>query len=562
MSTSESFSLPTTSIVRSPGWRFARGLAPAILLFVVLVGWLAHSLYARTQWWQEADEANLREWLDEARVFRKSLPEMVREYLAEHGKLMAANSTEGVDPELLNAKQKEIDDQLKALADPTRAYPGLLPLFPEIYRIEVQFADRQLEPIVWDSPTPRPRQQDRTRIQEFDHFLLGEDDQRAWLHVEYRLHAFNKIQRDEEQRAQITWGVGALVLLASIGALGWVYYSLRRERAREVAQLQISRQKEHAEKLALEHELRRQEVERHRDELDRKLLEQSLETERQQVRAAEAERSTLELKSQLYASIGIMAGSYAHNIKNLLVRPNDLLSRCLEADGLAKPQESMLKEVRHTLGTVTERLQQILRTVRRDPSRSEMTQVDLNAVVGDMQHTWEEMARDKWKLSLVVETAAEPLFIQGDLSHLQQAVENLLFNARDATFEMRNYLREQARSDPKLDVRARQQAIIDAAAWKGQVTLKTGRDDSGVWFEIADNGIGMSEEVRQRCTQTHFSTKRDNALYEGLNSGSGLGLSFVKMVLDHHLATMDVESSPLAGARFLLRFPAVAHASA
>ena len=41
------------------------------------------------------------------------------------------------------------------------------------------------------------------------------------------------------------------------------------------------------------------------------------------------------MKSQLYASIGIMAGSYAHNIKNLLVRPNDLLARCLEADGLS-----------------------------------------------------------------------------------------------------------------------------------------------------------------------------------------------------------------------------------
>ena len=31
----------------------------------------------------------------------------------------------------------------------------------------------------------------------------------------------------------------------------------------------------------------------------------------------------------LVASIGIMAGSYAHNIKNLLVRPNDLLARCM-----------------------------------------------------------------------------------------------------------------------------------------------------------------------------------------------------------------------------------------
>ena len=37
------------------------------------------------------------------------------------------------------------------------------------------------------------------------------------------------------------------------------------------------------------------------------------------------------------------------------------------------------------------------------------------------------------------------LEIEGDRSHLQQAAENLLFNARDATFEMRSHLREQAR---------------------------------------------------------------------------------------------------------------------
>src|SRR5262249_28077091 len=151
-----------------------------------------------------------------------------------------------------------------------------------------------------------------------------------------------------------------------------------------------------------------------------------------------AEGRALELRSQLYASIGIMAGSYAHNIKNLLVRPNDLLRRCLEADGLSTDQEFMLREVRQTLGTVTERLQQILRTVRRDPNRSELTRLDLNAIVRDLQQTWEDLAREKWKLRLTAETAQEPLWIEGDLSHIQQAVENLLFNARDATFEMRN----------------------------------------------------------------------------------------------------------------------------
>src|SRR5216683_4297395 len=114
----------------------------------------------------------------------------------------------------------------------------------------------------------------------------------------------------------------------------------------------------------MQEELRRREAEDRRQEAEHDLLQQ-------QLAAQEYEQKMLEMKSQLYASIGIMAGSYAHNIKNLLVRPNDLLRRCLEADGVSEDQEHMLHEVRHTLGTVTERLQQILRTVRRDPSRPE-----------------------------------------------------------------------------------------------------------------------------------------------------------------------------------------------
>src|SRR5262249_47305250 len=113
----------------------------------------------------------------------------------------------------------------------------------------------------------------------------------------------------------------------------------------------------------------------------------------------------------------------------------------------------------------------------------------------------------------------------------------------------------QARKDPHLDGPARKQALIDAAAWKGQVTLRTWCEDSLAVLEVSDNGIGMSNEVRELCTQTHFSTKRDNALYEGYNAGMGLGLSFVAVVLDHHAAKLEIESTLLRGARFRMRFP-------
>jgi signal transduction histidine kinase len=267
-----------------------------------------------------------------------------------------------------------------------------------------------------------------------------------------------------------------------------------------------------------------------------------------------------------------MAGSYAHNIKNLLVRPNDLLRRCLEADGVAPQQAYMLQEVRQTLGTVTERLQQILHTVRRDPSRSELTRLDLNALVADIRRTWQDLAHEKWKLTLTAELSPEPLWIEGDLSHLQQAVENLLFNARDATFEMRSRLRDQARrlggDGSPLPPGGRgvggegtggaeevRQALIAAAAWRGSVTLRTRRDGDQAVLEVQDNGVGMTEEVRRHCTETHFSTKRDNAIYEGNSTGMGLGLSFVVVILEHHRATLSIESEPMHGALFRAVFP-------
>ena len=271
-----------------------------------------------------------------------------------------------------------------------------------------------------------------------------------------------------------------------------------------------------------------------------------------QTRADDAEKTTLEMKSQLYASIGIMAGSYAHNIKNLLVRPNDLLHRCMESEGVNPNTHAMLGEVQSTLGTVTERLQQILRTVRRDTGRPELTPVDLAAVARDTARTWEEMGRDKWKLRITAAAPPSPLPVSGDPSHLQQAIENLVFNARDATFEMRNHLREEARKAPP---EARKGKLIDAAGWKGEIRIAAYEEGGRVVFAVSDNGVGMTDEVRRNCLTTHFSTKRDNAIYEGYTAGMGLGLSFVAVVLEHHRAELEIDSAPLLGTTFRIRFP-------
>jgi signal transduction histidine kinase len=537
MAASDPVSAVRRSRPRKPGRRIVRAL---------MGPWLGGEI--------AYDKAALREWLEEARTFRKTLPELIDSYLEARARLERLPSGAGPggvpDIEWLDAQQAvavrraEIYEHLKALGTPTQMYAGQLPLFPTVYHLEVRFADTgeggRPEPILWNAGLPLGEDEEGVpaaqRQYEEETFPLHG---RASVLVRYQLHAYSKRQLIERESRARVFQFGAVVVAGTLLALSWGGYGLWREQERERQRLLDQHQRDQAERLLLVQEKRH-------EEMERKLLEQKLATQA-------AERQALELKSQLYASIGIMAGSYAHNIKNLLVRPNDLLRRCIEDDRLPVPASEMLGEVRETLGTVTQRLEQILQTVRRDPTRSEQKMLDLNAIARDLERTWRELAADRWRVDLVVEPGPGPLWVLGDVSHLQQAVENLLFNARDATFEMRNRLRDEARGAHG-DEAGRRQAVIEAYAWKGQVRVRTLAEEGHAVLEVIDNGVGMTEEVRRRCVETHFSTKRDNALYEGHSTGMGLGLAFVVTILEHHGAALDITSEPLKGTTFRIRF--------
>jgi len=533
--------------------RYVGRLAPLATLFVALVGWLGWLLYSRANLTQENDEADVREWLNETRVFRKPLPELVGEYV----ELIELAGDSG----RLRAKHDEIEAHLSALAEPTRKYAGKLPLFPEIYSLVVVYPGRGPPPgraghPVWRSPVPRPGADAKARVRAVEIATGDRGGGVARVRCEYRVHTNHRFEQEQETRRY--WQLPLVAFLVPATGLSGVYVFrfLRRERDRELQRWQAQVAAEHRERELLETRFRQQEAERASEELGRQVLQGELEKAQIEGRAAEAERAAFELKSQLYASVGIMAGSYAHNIKNLLVRPNDLLARCMDAPGVPPQQHAMLQEVKATLGTVTERLQQILRTIRRDPGKADLTRVDLNAFVRETHRTWAEMAWEKWKLRLTADLCPGALVVSGDLSHLHQAVENLVFNARDATFEMRNHLREAARA-AALDPAGRKQRLIEAAAWKGEVGLRTLRDGDSAVLEVRDNGIGMTADVRENCLKTHFTTKRDNALYEGYSAGMGLGLSFVAVVLEHHGATLEIESAPGQGALFRVRMGVV-----
>jgi hemerythrin-like metal-binding protein len=83
----------------------------------------------------------------------------------------------------------------------------------------------------------------------------------------------------------------------------------------------------------------------------------------------------------------------------------------------------------------------------------------------------------------------------------------------------------------------------------GEIVLRSGFDDDGVWVEISDSGSGIAAEHLPRLFEPFFTTRP-------VGSGIGLGLTTAwDIVVDKHGGRIDVRSSPGAGASFTVSLP-------
>ncbi len=81
------------------------------------------------------------------------------------------------------------------------------------------------------------------------------------------------------------------------------------------------------------------------------------------------------------------------------------------------------------------------------------------------------------------------------------------------------------------------------------VTVATRRTDDHVEIQVADNGSGISEEIREKIFEPFFTTKP-----AGQGTGLGLSLSY-DIVTQGHGGTMTVESEEGEGAAFVVTLP-------
>jgi PAS domain S-box-containing protein len=233
-----------------------------------------------------------------------------------------------------------------------------------------------------------------------------------------------------------------------------------------------------------------------------------------------------QLQSQL-ASIGLLVGSISHGIKGLLTGLDGGIY--MVNSGFEKNKPERVSKGWEMVQRNVDRIRSMVLDILYYAKDRELTVVDIDPaeVVGEIQEVINKKACD-FDITTEFEVAADAGNFPGDASAIRAMLLNIIENSIDA-------------------------CRADRGKNNHRVKLKAHRSPPWMVFDIADTGIGMDRETRERIFSLFFSSK-------GIK-GTGLGLFISNKIVDKHGGTIDVESEPGEGARFVIRLPLAARPS-
>ena len=235
------------------------------------------------------------------------------------------------------------------------------------------------------------------------------------------------------------------------------------------------------------------------------------------------ERQGLEealLHSQKMKAVGQLTGGLAHDFNNLLA----VIIGSLELIDPASPEASRVGRALKAAergALLTQRLLAFSRKQSLHPRAIEMKPMLEN--LGElMRHSLPATL----SLDIEAQHPAWPAWI--DVSQLENAIINLVMNARDAM--------------------EGQSGVIKIRTWNQRVTRSDGRRQDMVALEVIDHGCGMSQAIKAQVFEPFFTTKQTG-------SGSGLGLSMVYGFVRQSGGRVEIESAPGQGTVVRLQLP-------
>jgi len=185
-----------------------------------------------------------------------------------------------------------------------------------------------------------------------------------------------------------------------------------------------------------------------------------------------------------------------------------------------KKYANVILDENHRLQSQVEQILQ-LAALEIGSLRYRLFKVDIHQLINNVLDSFEIRIR-KDNVDLQVKLDAEDHFILGDKEHLQNVFYNLIDNALKYTTK-----------NPK-------------------IKIKSWNVNNGVMIRVEDNGIGIRKEHQKEIFKNLYRVPTGN-IYK--TRGFGLGLYYVKTVIDHHNGRIGLNSQAGAGSSFNVFLP-------
>ncbi|UGQ49211.1 hybrid sensor histidine kinase/response regulator [Massilia endophytica] len=214
----------------------------------------------------------------------------------------------------------------------------------------------------------------------------------------------------------------------------------------------------------------------------------------------------------------------AHELRNPLapISSGAQVLKMAHADNpsVARTAEIISRQVEHMTRLIDDLLD--VSRVTRGLVKLNRTPLDLRSVVEDAVEQAYPLFKSK-RQQLALNLPAEPMGVRADHKRMVQVVANLLNNAAKYTPE------------------------------NGHISVTLTREDGVVRLEVADDGIGMTNELVARVFELFTQAERTSDRSQG---GLGLGLALVRTLVLLHGGTVDASSAGLdRGSTFSVRLP-------
>lgn len=236
---------------------------------------------------------------------------------------------------------------------------------------------------------------------------------------------------------------------------------------------------------------------------------------------AEQQRLELRMERERIAILSNFITQTSHEFKtplSIIASSTYLLKKV--ADSGKRAQQ--IHRIEEQVNSITALVDALTTMAKLDGIRELITQVvDLCQLISTFYEEYQHILEVQ-DLHSSLELKQNTLLVHADVGYLRQAIEAIIDNAIRFTPE------------------------------GGTIAIVVDSRDGDAILEIADTGVGISEEDIQRIFERFY--RADKA---GTTRGFGLGLAIAKRVIDLHQGTIEVESIAGEGSTFRIVLPLV-----